>query len=733
MQKKKRLGDRLLEAGVIDELQLRAALGQQTQWGRTIGRTLLEMRLISEEQLLPILAEHLNMPAVDLGSREINPEAAALLDEEFCRVNECIPFDYHEQGKFLDVAMSDAQSTGQFDQIRVKTRCNVRPFLAGPNAIKVAIDRAFGQSEIPVAEFAFTDAVFDFDQKTHTPAPKQDAPTVSVVSSPSSRAQPPQPEPLRESHQLVQLQRMVFALQEQCRRQEQSLRELAQQLRGLYGDLAARGLLETQAGHPLGATAGARDDASGTAPPQVPPTPFAELPPLEPLEHKDSQEIDVNVIFEGLDLTPLPPEKLARAASGRQARPAPEPEPAPEAPPVLAGAMPLVDVPAGTPTVVAMDMGTTRSSVAAVIDGQVSVLKLPGDAWDMPSVVGFRPDKTVMLGTAARKMLAHDPGNTIASPKRLLGRRFDEPQIQPYIASLGLKTQRDTRGEVLLDVHGMSVSIIEACGHILNLLRLVAEKNLGHEVHDVILTAPVSFTDRQHAALKEAAELAGLRVLEFVEEPVAATLACVTDPHCKGPVAVFDFGGGTFDFSVVDVGDGVMTVLASAGDGWLGGDDFDEALASAAANGFWRATNIELRNQLYQWQRLLVRAEHTKRALSDREQATLELPDAALTKEGGLDLVFPLTRRQFAGLCTEIIDRAFDTCSQALELSELKISDLNAVYLSGGTTYIPAVRDAVARFFGKEPRVVVPPERAVLVGAAVHGALYASEFVVDMA
>jgi len=730
MLKKKRLGDRLLEAGVIDKLQLRAALGQQGQWGKTLGRTLLEMRLITEEQLLPILSEHLNMPAISLADQRIDATTATMLDEEFCRMHECVPFNYHEHGKFLDVAMTDAQNGGLFDQIRVQTQCNVRPFLAGPEAIRSAIAAVFGEDLIPVKpQFMLTETVFDFDRALDDPSPEdlpEDAP-----DGPSTRVElggGAQNATAPGTQQMLQLERMVLALQERNRRQEQYLRSLVQHLRELFGDLATQGVLRGRSDHPL------VGQARSTAPPTPNTVPFTELAPLVGgLQRKDSQEIDVDVIFDGvdIDLTPTRGPAPLPESPPVAAPPAPAPGLAP-ATALTGDSMPLVDVPPGSPTVVAMDMGTTRSSVAAVIDGRVCVLKLPGGQWDMASVVGFRKDGTVMLGQSARKMLASDPNNAIASPKRLLGRRFDDRELQPYLASLGMTALEGPGKEILLETQGRTITVIEACGHILNLLRLVAEKSLGREVHEVILTTPVSFTERQHAALKEAAEMAQLRVLEFIEEPVAATLACVSDSQCTGLVGLFDFGGGTFDFSVVEMGEGSMKIIATAGDGWLGGDDLDDALASAAANSFWRSTNIELRNQIYQWQRLLVRSEHAKRQLSRDPDTTLELPGAALTQQGGLDLVFPITRRQFSDLCADTIQRAIDTCGQALALAGLKPSDLNALYLSGGTTHVPAVHDAVVRFFGQQPRVVVPPERAVLIGAAVHGALYARDVMAGM-
>jgi molecular chaperone DnaK len=371
--------------------------------------------------------------------------------------------------------------------------------------------------------------------------------------------------------------------------------------------------------------------------------------------------------------------------------------------------------------VVAMDFGTTRSSVASVVSGKVSVLKLPGGEWDMPSVVGFRRDGSVMLGKAARKMLGSEPEFVLASPKRVLGRRHQDPSIRAYLSSIAMTSFSGPNGELMFKCRDRKFTTMEACAHILHLLRLVAQKNLKREVREAVLTTPVTFGEPQYAALNQAAELAGLEVVQFVDESAAAALANMGDPGFKGLVAVYDFGGGTFDFSVMDVSGTELNVVATAGDTWLGGDDLDEALAKAASNAFWREHAVELRNNAFQWQRLLVTAEQAKCKLSEAEQTTLTLKQAALSRGGQLDLLFPVTREQLAGLFAEEIKRSLDTCKQAMELSDIKKSDLSAVYLSGGTCYVPAVKQAVADFFGMEPRSAVPPERAVLVGAALYG------------
>jgi molecular chaperone DnaK len=380
--------------------------------------------------------------------------------------------------------------------------------------------------------------------------------------------------------------------------------------------------------------------------------------------------------------------------------------------------------------IVAMDFGTTRSSVALLMDDKlepnslprVAVLKLPDGQWDMPTTIGFRPNGAVVLGDAARRMLATDPANAVMSPKRLLGRKFDDPQIQPLLANTAMESSAGPQGQVVLHARGKDFSVTEACAHILNLLKLVAQRNLKQDVSEVVLSIPVSFSEPQHAALEQAATMAGLKVAAFVDEPVAAAFSNRYDPDFKGLVAVYDFGGGTFDFTVVEVLENDLKVISRGGDAWLGGDDIDSALASAAANAFWRDTGIELRNQATQWQQLLIEAEQAKRRLSKETKTRLHLKEAALTPNGPLDINLPITRAQFAGLCREIIQRSMETCQTAMKKANVRRSDLSAVFVSGGTSHIPAVQQAIVEWFSKVPRSGVPPERAVLVGAALQRA-----------
>jgi actin-like ATPase involved in cell morphogenesis len=372
--------------------------------------------------------------------------------------------------------------------------------------------------------------------------------------------------------------------------------------------------------------------------------------------------------------------------------------------------------------VVGMDFGTTHSSVAVYRDEMVSVVQAQSGLWDIPSVVGFTEGGEAVVGTEARELLIIDPAHAIASPKRLLGRLYTQREVVSFLSGLAIAYSEGADGQVLLHPRGETYTVGQVCAPVLFSLRLMAQEYLQQEVRHVVLTAPVSFDEDRRRALAQAASLAGLQVLDIVDEPVAAALAHHFDSDYRDLVAVYDFGGGTFDFTLVRVAPDGLEVVATAGDTWLGGDDFDLALASAAANDFWRQHQLEIRHQVVRWQRLLVAAEKAKRELSLREETVLGMPDAALTAKGPLSLHFPVSRPQFAAMIQELVERTLDTCREALSQAGVNPEQVNATYLCGGTSCIPAVRDAVSAFFGKPAKSSLPPERAVVTGAALFAA-----------
>ena len=787
--KKKRLGELLVEAGLIGERAVHDALGQQLEWGTPLGRTLVQMGLLNEQQLIPVLAAQLDLPAVDLATASISPAALALVDEAFCQKYGCLPFAYWPQEGVLDVASADTPSRKLLEQL-ASTGCTIRPFLAGLHAIREAIERAFRapapvldeldvwqeglrlgvdaedpQSSASVlARLEAQELVLQrlighlrstFDQLARTqrldlpsdhpllprnePAapPPEDAavappPVAYATAAVASllRPSPAEPEAPRRDPSPPPTEEPVVAAPTLC--SAFTARPAAPPLGASFASPAPPPRpTPALAAEPVAIAVPSVPATPPVAPPRprahdAPPSPTESLE--TPIAHIDDRGFLTERRRGGL---PSSDPRTERAGGAPSSAPLPAQveairpvarEPLDPAEPTL----PLLELPSTARCAVAIDLGTTRSSVATVIDGRVSMLRLPGGEWDIPSVVGFRADNSVVVGSAARRMLSSDVENVIASPKRLLGRRIDEPALAPYLARLGMKATAGPRGDIMLHSHGRQLTITEACSHVLKLLRLVAEHNLGRPVREVILTIPASSGERQVRALSDAAALASLRVLEFIQEPVAAAMACIFDEACQGRVAVYDFGGGTFDFSIVELGDDGMDVIATAGDSWLGGDDFDAALASAAANACWQQHRVELRHQADHWQRLLVASEITKRVLSEHDATVLRLRGVLRGAAGEADFEFPVTRAAFAKMTKGIVARSLETCKDALVQAKIHPRDLSAIYLSGGSSYIPAVREGVAAFFGKEPRAVVPPERLVVLGAAVQGAMMAA-------
>lgn len=702
---RKDLGEVLLESDLVNEAQLAAAMSERVRWQNYLPRALLELKLVPERKLCEVIGRHFGLPVVELGARSVPPAAYAVLDREFCRQHECAPIAYDEKSRQLDVAVFDPSR--DYDAIRFRSKCNVRQHIAPLGAILAMLDR-HGEPEAPkVTQFSLAGL-------------EAEGPT---GASPAPPAAP--------SDGLAELRREVAALRSsegELKREVAGLRsaqeELARELVELRRKLGERADLTDHRLRDLevrvkatlpepSPAASTRAALAVAAPTRPPPGPIRQVRSEEIVLPAVEEEHDDGIVIDTAEPSGDVTQAAAEVAAAAVAAVAEEEQ---------GPAAVLIAVPRTERQVVAIDFGTTRSSVGTVVEGRVEVLRLPSGAWDMPSSVAFRRDGTVMLGDAARVAMTVDPAHGIVSPKRVLGRRHGDPLIGSYLQGLAMESFAGAGGDVMLRACGREITVTEACAHILHLLKLVAERYLGRPVEGALLTTPVSFGEPQYAALQRAATLAELEVVEFVDEPVAAALANTFDPDCHGLVAVYDFGGGTFDFSVCEVNQGELKVVATAGDGWLGGDDLDEQLAIAAANAIWRQHGIDLRKVAEQWQRLLIAAEKTKRELSTSPSAVLELKEVARTASGALDVSITVSREQFAAMCDEIVRRSIDACSEALSMAGVDRSQLSAVYLSGGTCYVPAVRDAVRRFFGREPRAAVPPERAVLVGAVLSGA-----------
>ncbi|HTM22727.1 MAG TPA: Hsp70 family protein [Kofleriaceae bacterium] len=372
--------------------------------------------------------------------------------------------------------------------------------------------------------------------------------------------------------------------------------------------------------------------------------------------------------------------------------------------------------------IIGIDFGTTYLSVSAAVGNRVHILPWPDGSRAVPSVISFPNRKDTIVGAQARDRLLRDPRHTIPSIKRLLGRRSDEREIDGHLAQAAYEVTHGPDGNLALKMWDQTYAVPQICSYLIAAAREAAEKALGEQVDQAVMTVPVSFTPERIELLRRACKLAHVDVVEMIDEPTSAALANRFRPEFGGVVGIYDFGGGTFDFSLVDVSGGDFKVLATAGDSWLGGDDLDLAVAEAVANQFWRIHGVDLRQRQVEWQELVFACERAKRELSRGDAATLFIPQVAHTSKGPLDLKARVARSLAERIWQPIIDRSFHTCLQTLALVGLQPQGLSAIYLSGGSTYVPAVREGLAKRFGVPVRTGVPPDHAVCLGAGIHAA-----------
>jgi molecular chaperone DnaK len=371
---------------------------------------------------------------------------------------------------------------------------------------------------------------------------------------------------------------------------------------------------------------------------------------------------------------------------------------------------------------IGIDLGTSYSSVAVVRDGVPEVLPDTDGVTAQPSVVAFPAEGGILVGTTARSRLITDPHNTIYSAKRLIGRRMDDPDTRMAVASFPYSVVEGPNGHPIVEIRGERVSIPEISAYVLRSMKKIAEMHLRQPVDKAVITVPANFNDAQRESTRIAGRIAGLDVIRIINEPTAASLAYGYGRGLNRFVAIYDFGGGTFDFTLLELRDRVYRVITTAGDMFLGGDDFDEVLATAVANSFWKQTGIELRRDVVEWQRLLFACEAIKRELSSATIAPLKLLRVAHTATGALDLSAAVSRELFNSLSVDLVRRSFAVCDRAFEDAKLRPDDIDDVVLVGGTTHVPLVRASVEQYFGKQPRVDVNPETAVALGAAIQAA-----------
>ncbi len=450
------------------------------------------------------------------------------------------------------------------------------------------------------------------------------------------------------------------------------------------------------------------------------------VPEAVPQEIEDAitktGSVRLSAVHKAAQMGAMLPESAAKPVAPKVRFATESPEPREQSKPSLRQLTPAVHTSEPKGRIVGVDLGTTYTSIATVIGKKVSILHHANGGRSSPSVVSFDKDGSFIVGAEARERVATDPAHTVVSPKRLLGRDFQDREVQTFLNQVPYRNFAGPDGQTVIEIWGQQYPITQVCSFLLNNARQVAETELGEPVTHAVVSVPISFDKARVSSIRRAAQMAQLELAAIIDEPSAAALANRFDPNFGGTVGVYDFGGGTFDFSIVDVSQGDFRVLATSGDTWLGGDDFDQVLAEAAANQFWRQHKVDLRKQAVEWQKLLFACERAKRVLSQEDSAIIKVPNVLRTAEGMVNLKLSLDRKTFRRASAAIVERSLSVCKDALRLVKMQPNELTAVYLSGGTTYIPVVREAIAEYFNIPIRTGVPPEHAVCLGAAIHAA-----------
>src|SRR2546426_1373141 len=375
--------------------------------------------------------------------------------------------------------------------------------------------------------------------------------------------------------------------------------------------------------------------------------------------------------------------------------------------------------------VIGIDLGTTNSVVAVVEGGNPTVIANQEGSRLTASVVGFTKDGEILVGQVAKRQAITNPENTVFSIKRFMGRRYDE--VLSEIKLVPYKVVKASNGDVRVDIRGKQYAPPEISAMILRKLKEAAEAYLGERVTQAVITVPAYFNDSQRQATKDAGKIAGLEVLRIINEPTAAALAYGLDKKKDETVAVYDLGGGTFDISILEIGEGVVEVKATNGDTHLGGDDFDQCVMDWIAEEFKRENGIDLRKDRMALQRLKEAAEKAKCELSTTVQTEINLPFVTADATGPKHLVLTLTRAKLESLVAELIERSLTPCRECMRQAGVTPADIDEVILVGGQTRMPKVQDEVKRLFVKEPNKTVNPDEVVAVGAAVQAAVLTGE------
>ncbi|HEX6101783.1 MAG TPA: molecular chaperone DnaK, partial [Alphaproteobacteria bacterium] len=377
--------------------------------------------------------------------------------------------------------------------------------------------------------------------------------------------------------------------------------------------------------------------------------------------------------------------------------------------------------------VIGIDLGTTNSCVAVMEGKDAKVIENAEGARTTPSMVAFTDSGERLVGQAAKRQAVTNPENTLFAIKRLIGRRYDDPITAKDKGLVPYKIVPGDNGDAWVEAHGKKYSPSQISAFILQKMKETAENYLGEKVTQADITVPAYFNDSQRQATKDAGRIAGLEVLRIINEPTAAALAYGLEKKGSGTIAVYDLGGGTFDISILEIGDGVFEVKAVNGDTFLGGEDFDKRVIDYLADEFKKEHGIDLRRDRLALQRLKEAAEKAKIELSSSMQTEVNLPFITADQTGPKHLNIKLTRAKLEALVDDLVQKTVEPCRAALKDAGLKSSEINEVILVGGMTRMPKIIETVKNFFGREPHRGVNPDEVVAVGAAIQGAVLKGE------
>src|SRR5215831_3273231 len=376
--------------------------------------------------------------------------------------------------------------------------------------------------------------------------------------------------------------------------------------------------------------------------------------------------------------------------------------------------------------IIGIDLGTTNSCVAIIEGGQPKVIENSEGGRTTPSIVAYLEDGEILVGAPAKRQAVTNAKSTIFAVKRLIGRRFEEKEVQKDIGLMPYKIVKADNGDAWVEVRGKKIAPPQVSAEVLRKMKKTAEDYLGEEVVEAVITVPAYFNDSQRQATKDAGKIAGLEVKRIINEPTAAALAFGLDKkEGDRKIAVYDLGGGTFDISIIEIaaveGEHQFEVLSTNGDTFLGGEDFDQRLIDYIVTEFKRDQGVDLKNDVLALQRLKEAAEKAKIELSSSQQTEINLPYITADQSGPKHLSMKITRAKFESLVEDLIAKTVEPCRIAIKDAGVKLSDISDVILVGGQTRTPKVQETVKEFFGKEPRKDVNPDEAVAVGAAIQG------------